>query len=171
VREIELDNTLSQEGLRLTAKAINGRRGDRLRIALLASEDCKKALAQFALRHADFLSRQTILATSGTCRAVRALTELSVESVGHGPEGGDIVLANEVLSRRVDLVVFLRSGMEVAPHEDDIRMLLRSTNLTNCPLATNVATAELVLGALESTAAEEVSGSAGPRERLAACPH
>jgi methylglyoxal synthase len=163
MREIELDNTLSQEGLRLAAKSANGRRVGRLRIALLASEDCKKALAQFALRHADFLGRQTVLATSGTCRAIRALTELSVESIGHGPEGGDIVLANEVLSRRVDLVVFLRSGMEVSPHEDDIRMLLRSTNLTNCPLATNIATAEILLGALEARVPEP----AAARERLA----
>jgi methylglyoxal synthase len=57
----------------------------------------------------------------------------------------------------VDLVIFLRSGMEVSPHEDDMRMLLRATNLTNCPLATNIATAEVLLAAFEAASAEHVA--------------
>jgi methylglyoxal synthase len=164
VKEIELDNTLSREGLALAAKAIKTSHGSST-IALLASEDCKKALSQLAARHAGYLRGKTLLATSGTCRAIRSLTDLEVRSVGHGPEGGDIVLANEVLARRVDLVIFLRSGMEVSPHEDDMRMLLRATNLTNCPLATNIATAEVLLGAFAVAGAEH---AAVAREKVGA---
>lgn len=164
MKEIELDNTLSQEGLALAAKAIKTGRKE-VTIALLASEDCKKALAQLAARHEDYLQDKTLLATSGTCRAIRSLTELEVRSVGHGPEGGDIVLANEVLARRIDLVIFLRSGMEVSPHEDDMRMLLRATNLTNCPLATNIATAEVLLSVLAAVPAQDL---AADRERVGA---
>jgi methylglyoxal synthase len=149
MKEVELDNTLSHEGLLLAARAV--RRRTHMTIALLASEDCKKALSQFALKHEEYLSQHSLVATSGTCKVIRSLTDLEVKSVGHGPEGGDIILASEVLSRKVDMVIFLRSGMEISPHEEDIKMLLRATNLTNCPLATNISTAEMLVAASKAT--------------------
>ncbi|MGH8899230.1 MAG: methylglyoxal synthase [Egibacteraceae bacterium] len=151
MKEIDIDDALAPEGLAVRAKKRRRRNGARLRIVLLASEDCKDVLARFVMRHRDFFSRQELIATSGTSTAVRAQAELPVASVGHGPEGGDIVLANAILTGEIDAVVFLRSGMEVHAHEDDIRMLLRVCNMTNCVLATNIATAELVVVMLASS--------------------
>lgn len=159
MKEIEIDDALAPEGLAVRAKK-RRRNGARLRIGLLASEDCKDVLARFAMRHRDFFSRQELIATSGTCTAMRAQAELPVVSVGHGPEGGDIVLANAILTGKIDAVILLRSGMEVHAHEDDIRTLLRVCNMTNCVLATNIATAELVVAMLASPIACTVTDGA-----------
>ncbi len=159
MKEIDIDDTLAPEGLAVRAKK-RRRNGAKLRIALLASDDCKDVLAHFVSRHRDFFARQELIATSGTCTAIRAHAELVVASIGHGPEGGDIVLAHAVLVGDVDAVIFLRSGMEVHAHEDDISMLLRVCNMTNCVLATNVATAELVVASLQPLISRTALGGA-----------
>lgn len=125
------------------------RDGDaQLRIALVAHDDHKEALLQTIVEHRDFLGRQTLYATSGTGQAIKNRYGLSAQSVGHGPTGGDVRLAHLVLDGEIDAVIFLRSCTMVQGHEDDIRMLVRVCHMADCILATNFATARLVLDGL-----------------------
>lgn len=125
-----------------------------LTIALVAHDDRKLELLNIIAGHREFLAGQRLIMTSGTGRAIEEKFGLHGESVGHGPDGGDVRLAYRVLDAAVDVVIFLRSCTMVQGHEDDIRMLIRVCHLSDCILATNFATAKLVLDTLASRAAE-----------------
>ena len=65
-----------------------------------------------------------------------------------GPMGGDAQIAAQVAQGEIDGVIFLVDPLYAHPHEPDIQGLLRVCNLYNVPLATNLATAELVIAGL-----------------------
>jgi methylglyoxal synthase len=73
---------------------------------------------------------------------------LDVEEVLSGPEGGDAQIAARVATGSVDAVIFFVDPLSAQPHDPDIRALLRVLNVHNVPLATNLATADLVIAAL-----------------------
>jgi len=141
--------TTFQECFPATA-ALPHRRSDGkpLTIALVAHDDHKQELLNIVGEYHRFLDRHTIITTSATGRAIEEKFGLRHESVGHGPDGGDVRLAHRVLDATVDVVIFLRSSTMVQGHEDDIRMLVRVCHLADCILATNFATARLVLDTL-----------------------
>jgi methylglyoxal synthase len=62
-----------------------------------------------------------------------------------GPKGGDAQIATMAVEDRLICVIFLVDPMDVHPHQVDVNMLLRICNVHNVPLATNVATAELII--------------------------
>jgi methylglyoxal synthase len=117
-------------------------------IALIAHDDHKQELLNIIGDHREFLEHQRLITTSATGRAIEEKFGLRSQSVGHGPDGGDVRLAHRVLDAEVDVVIFLRSCTMVQGHEDDIRMLVRVCHLADCLLATNFATAKLVLDTL-----------------------
>jgi methylglyoxal synthase len=70
-----------------------------------------------------------------------------VEELLSGPEGGDMQIGARVVTRQVDAVFFFVDPLAAQPHEPDIRALLRVCNVHNVPLATNLATADLIITA------------------------
>jgi methylglyoxal synthase len=66
-----------------------------------------------------------------------------------GPEGGDAQIAARVAIQSVDAVFFFVDPLSAQPHDPDIRALLRVCNVHNVPLATNVATADLIIAAFD----------------------
>jgi methylglyoxal synthase len=153
MREVFIDNVLSADGLAVLVKRV--RNSGRLRIATIASESCKDLLAKFVLDNREFFRQHDLFSTSGTSTTIRSHADIEIESVGHGPDGGDVILAHKILRREIDVVIFFRSGHELYPHESDIRTLLRIGDMSNCVVATNVATAALVVGALAYLASNE----------------
>ena len=146
MKEVLIDNVLSSDGLAVLLKRVKKR--SRLGIALMATASCKDILAKFVVNHADFFRSHLLFSTSGTSSVIRSHLDIAIESVGHGPDGGDVVVANKILNRECDFLILFRGTQEVIPHEEDIRMLLRIANMSNCIVATNVATASLVVMAL-----------------------
>lgn len=159
MKEVFIDNVLSSDGLSLLVKQAKNKH--KLRIALISSESCKDILAKFVLSNGEFFKRHILLSTSGTANQLRSHLDLPVESVGHGPDGGDVVISYKILRRELDVLIFFRSGHEVYPHEEDIRTLLRIANMSNCIVATNIATANLIISALKVIFDADIEGQQG----------
>jgi methylglyoxal synthase len=122
-------------------------------VALIAHDGKKADLVSWASANQTVLAAYRILATRATARLVRDRVGLKVEEMLGGPEGGDIQIGALVATGEVDAVFFLEDPLMAMPHDPDIGALLRVCNVHNVPLATNVATAALVLAGLTQAAA------------------
>ncbi len=114
-------------------------------IALIAHDAKKDALVDFAKAHAPVLQRYRLIATGTTGQRVEAATGLPIEKLLSGPLGGDAQIAAEVATGGVLAVIFLVDPLYAQPHEPDIQALLRICNVHNVPVATNLASAEMIL--------------------------
>lgn len=117
-------------------------------LALIAHDARKDDLVAFAQRrHAD-LARFRLLATGTTGSRIAEATGLDVERVNSGPVGGDVQIGARLLEGGFAGVLFLRDPMTAHPHEPDIQALLKLCDIHGVPVATNEATAALVLDGL-----------------------
>ena len=87
---------------------------------------------------------------------------LAVEGLLSGPEGGDAQIAALVATGDIDAVYFFVDPLSPQPHDPDIRALLRVCNVHNVPLATNLATADLVMASLADERVRPAAGWASP---------
>jgi methylglyoxal synthase len=122
-------------------------------IALIAHDGKKDAIVQFAQQHNGYLAAFHLIATGTTGGRIAAESGLPVERMLSGPMGGDAQIAARVAQDEVMLVIFLVDPLYAHPHEPDIQGLLRVCNVYNVPLATNLATAEMLLAAISSAPA------------------
>jgi methylglyoxal synthase len=113
-------------------------------IALIAHDGKKTELGLFATRFQEFFAGVPVVATS-TTGAMLEEKGFTVERVASGPKGGDAQIAARVAEGTIAGVIFFRDPMGKHPHEPDINMLLRLCDVHNVPLATNPATAELIV--------------------------
>ncbi len=114
-------------------------------IALIAHDGKKDEMLDFARSHRDLLARFNLIATGTTGRMIRDQTGLLVTPLLSGPVGGDVQIAAQVVEGEVAAVIFFVDQLEKHPHDPDIQTLLRLCNVHNVPLATNPATAELII--------------------------
>jgi methylglyoxal synthase len=117
-------------------------------LALIAHDNRKVDLVAWATFNRDTLAQFTLMATRQTARLMREKVGLEVEALLGGPEGGDAQIAARAATGGVDAVFFFVDPLTAQPHDPDIRALLRVCNVHNVPLATNVASADLIIAAL-----------------------
>ncbi|MBI2320857.1 MAG: methylglyoxal synthase [Chloroflexi bacterium] len=120
---------------------------DRRTLALIAHDGKKADLVAFALYNREKLARYHIIATATTGRLLREKVGLEVEVCLSGPLGGDVQIAARVASGEVHAVFFLVDPLDKHPHDPDIQAVQRVCNVHNVPLATNLATANLIISA------------------------
>jgi methylglyoxal synthase len=118
-------------------------------IALIAHDNKKGELVAFVRRHLEFFQKRRLVATGSTGRVLIHELGLAVECVPHGPDGGDLVIGARVAQGEVQAVFFFRDPLTAQPHEPDVTALLRVCDVHNVPLATNPATAEAIIRAME----------------------
>lgn len=118
------------------------------KLALIAHDNKKVDLVAWATFNRETLAGFSLMATRHTARLVRDKVGLEVEELLSGPEGGDAQIAAQVATGPVDAVFFFVDPLSAQPHDPDIRALLRVCNVHNVPLATNVASADLIIAAL-----------------------
>ncbi|HET7088215.1 MAG TPA: methylglyoxal synthase [Anaerolineae bacterium] len=116
-------------------------------IAIIAHDGKKADMLAFASRNRDKLQRFHLLATQSTGRRLSDELGLDVELMLPGPLGGDAQIAARVVTGQIHAVFFFVDPLDKHPHEPDIQTLLRACNTHNIPLATNVATADLIITA------------------------
>ncbi len=114
-------------------------------IAITAHDGREADLVAFATYNRDALARVRLVATATTGLLLRQKVGLAVDTVLSGPMGGDAQMAAMVAEGRVAAVLFLVDPLGAHPHDPDIRTLLRVCNVHDVPIATNVATANLIL--------------------------
>lgn len=117
-------------------------------LALVSHDEKKDDLARLVRQYRATLARLHLLATAHTGDLVSTEADLSVERVGSGPEGGDIQIGARIVQGDVDAVVFLRDPLTAHPHEPDIQALLKVCDVHGVPVATNLASAEILLRSL-----------------------
>ena len=114
-------------------------------IALIAHDGKKDDMVRFLSAHRDVLTAFKLIATGTTGARVMQATGLAVERMLSGPYGGDAQIAARVAEGKVAGVIFMVDPLYAHPHEPDIQSLLRICNVYNIPLATNEASAKLIL--------------------------
>lgn len=124
-------------------------------LALIAHDAKKDELVAFANRRRSDLARFDLLATGTTGGRLTEATGLTVEAVHSGPLGGDVQIGARLVEGAVAGVLFLRDPLTAHPHEPDIQALLKLCDLHGIPLATNLASAELILDGLIAALPEE----------------
>ncbi|HQA60296.1 MAG: methylglyoxal synthase [Tepidanaerobacter sp.] len=119
-----------------------------MNIALIAHDAKKDQMVDFTIAYEDILKEHTLFATGTTGKRIMDATGLKVKRLQSGPLGGDQQIGAMVAEETMDLVIFLRDPLTAQPHEPDINALLRVCDVHNVPLATNLATAEVLIKGL-----------------------
>lgn len=120
-----------------------------MNIALIAHDKKKQLMVNFTLAYKEIFKQHNLFATGTTGRLVQEATEMNVHRFLSGPLGGDQQIGARISYNEIDLVIFLRDPLTAQPHEPDIAALLRLCDVHNIPVATNIATAEILIKALE----------------------
>ncbi len=118
-------------------------------IALIAHDGKKAEMVTFVKDNFDLIRKFNLVATGTTGHYVEQ-AGLSVQKMESGPRGGDAQIAAMIVDHKIDGVIFLRDPLGLHPHEPDIFMLLRLADVHNIPLATNYASALILIKGLVS---------------------
>lgn len=116
-------------------------------LALIAHDGKKAELVALVKDNLTFLESYELIATGTTGKLIRE-AGLKVKRMLSGPLGGDAQIAAEVATGRCQGVIFLRDPLGMHPHDPDISMLMRICDVHNVALATNTATARLLIQGL-----------------------
>jgi len=119
------------------------------RIALIAHDDEKDEIIDFAETYEQYLSAIDIITTGTTGKRIQDEVGIDVTRKQSGPLGGDLQIGAEVAKDRLDGIIFLRDPQTAQPHEPDISALLRICDVHDTPLATTRSSAEYLLEGLE----------------------
>ncbi|MEF8812215.1 MAG: methylglyoxal synthase [Halovenus sp.] len=119
-----------------------------MRIALIAHDDEKAELVDWAEEHRSILAANDLIATGTTGSRLIEETGLAVTPMTSGPLGGDLEIGSAIVNEECDVLVFFRDPMTAQPHEPDISALLRICDVRGVPLATNRASATALLKGL-----------------------
>ena len=113
-------------------------------IALIAHDGKKSELVAFVENNKDFFNDYRLVATATTGKHLQEMG-LHVQRCLSGPLGGDAQIAAMVATGECQAVIFMRDPLGMHPHEPDIYTLLRICDVHDVPLATNPATAQLLV--------------------------
>lgn len=120
-----------------------------MNIALIAHDSKKELMVQFCIAYCGILSHHDIRATGTTGKLVAEATGLHIQRYLSGSQGGDQQLASSISCNEVDLLIFFRDPLNAKSHEPNDIDILRLCDVHNIPVATNIATAEALIHALE----------------------
>ena len=123
---------------------------DKLGVALIAHDKKKTIMASFCVAHEETLSKYNLYSTGTTGKRIMEETDLNINRLASGPLGGDAEISSKIVNKEVDLVIFLRDPLTAQPHEPDIQALIRLCDVYSIPVATNLASAEIFINALNN---------------------
>jgi methylglyoxal synthase len=120
-----------------------------MEIAIIAHDEKKADMVQFINKNIGILQKENVkLIATGTTGSKVEAVGIKVKKMLSGPMGGDAQIAARVAEGKTKMVLFFKDPNSSHPHEPDINMLIRICDVHNIPLATNEATAQLLLHAI-----------------------
>lgn len=114
-------------------------------IALVAHDNCKTDLVEWAEFNRDDLSAHRLIATGTTGNILEHELGLHVERLQSGPLGGDMQIGALIAEQTIDAMVFFWDPLEAQPHDPDVKALLRVAVVWNIPVACNRASADFMV--------------------------
>jgi len=117
----------------------------RKRVALIAHDNCKATLLEWARYNRDTLAQHELYATGTTGSLLTTELGLLITRFLSGPRGGDQQVGAAIVEGRIDFVIFFWDPLEPHPHDVDVKALLRIAVVYNVPIACNRATADFLL--------------------------
>ena len=120
-----------------------------MNIALIAHDKKKELMIEFCIAYKGILQKHTLCGTGTTAKLVSENTNLDVMRFLSGAQGGDQQISARIAYNEIDLVLFFRDPLTSQPYEPDLLEILRLCDMHNIPVATNVATAEVLIHGLE----------------------
>mgnify|MGYP003293319715 FL=1 len=120
-----------------------------MNIALIAHDAKKELMVQFCIAYCGILSRHTLCATGTTGKLVSEATGLEIVRYMSGAQGGDQQITARIACDEIDLLLFFRDPMTAKSNEPNDLDMLRLCDTRNIPVATNIATAEVLIHGLE----------------------
>ena len=120
-----------------------------MNIGLIAHDSKKVLMQNLCIAYRGIFSKHTLYATNTTGRLVEEVTGLNINKYLAGNLGGVQQLAAQIEQNQMDMVIFLRDALKPKSHEPDIKNIVRLCDTYNVPLATNLATAELMIKSLD----------------------
>lgn len=118
-------------------------------IALIAHDSKKELMVQFCIAYCGILSRYDLVATGSTGKTVEEATGLEIVKFLSGSQGGSQQIAARIGCDEIDLLLMFRDPMGAKQGEPDEQVLLRLCDVHNIPVATNIATAEMLIHGLD----------------------
>lgn len=120
-----------------------------MNIALIAHESKKELMIQLCIAYKGILKNHNLFATAGTGRLVEEATGIPVNCFLSGPLGGYQQIAARIAYNEIDFLIFLRDPLNSETVEHDIDELIKLCDIHTIPVATNLATAEILIMGLE----------------------
>ena len=120
-----------------------------MNIALIAHDSKKELMTQFCIAYCGILSKHSLCATGTTGKLVAEATGLEIERYLSGSQGGAQQIGSRIACDEIDLLLMFRDPLNPKPGEPNESNLLRLCDVHNIPVATNIATAEVLVRGLD----------------------
>lgn len=120
-----------------------------MNVGLVAHDSKKKLMQNFCIAYRGILNKHELYATGTTGRLIEEVANLNIHKYLAGHLGGMQQMAAQIEHNEMDLVIFLRDPFTPKTHEPDVNNVIRLCDSYNIPLASNLATAELLIKALD----------------------
>lgn len=120
-----------------------------MNIGLIAHNSKKKLMQNLCIAYRGILCKNELYATATTGRLIEEVANLNVHKFLAGHLGGVQQMCSQIEQNQLDMIIFIRDPQTPQPHEPDVNNIFRLCDMHNIPLATNLATAEMLIKSLE----------------------
>lgn len=124
---------------------MNKKIGTKKTIALIAHDNRKQALVEWAKENTNILSKHILCGTGTTAKLISEKTGLDVKGFKSGPMGGDEQIGASIVDGKIDIMVFFWDPLTAQPHDPDVKALLRISVVYDIPVAMNQSTADFLM--------------------------
>jgi methylglyoxal synthase len=120
-----------------------------MEIAIIAHDLKKELMTQFCIAYCGVLSKHSLCATSITAKYIAEATGLEVERLLSGVQGGEQQIASRIAYNEIDMLLYFKDTRPNSDVDEVEKEILRLCDMYNIPVATNIATAEVLIMALD----------------------